>query len=242
MCIRIVSLQIVLLVSLGFMQFEQAYAEEVVTVQIMADSENAGYEAFRAMDADPSTMWHTQFNAPPQAGAGTRPAIPFRCGYGAGCSREHFNALPPREGDDTPSAPAQPTARPSTGNNVPPPHEIIVDLTRAFEIRGIVQQARKGLDNGTIGAYEIYVAIDASCADDCTGHWGKPVQRGSFARVDTPQTVEFAQPVRARFLRLVALSELNGRPFSSIAELQILVDGVRFVPEAVSSPSAGTVV
>ena len=70
MCIRVVSLQIVLLVSLGFMQFEQAYAEEVVTVQIVADSENAGYEAFRAMDADPSTMWHTQFNAPPKAGAG----------------------------------------------------------------------------------------------------------------------------------------------------------------------------
>jgi len=242
MCIRIVSLQIFLLVFLGLTQFEHAHAEQVVTVQIVADSENAGYEAFRAMDADPSTMWHTQFQAPPQAGASVLQAIPFRCGYGAGCAREHFNALPPRAGDDTIRVPAETAAQISTGNNVPPPHEIIVDLTRVFEIRGIVQQARQGLDNGAIGAYEIYVASDASCADGCTDHWGKPVHRGTFARVDAPQAVEFAKPVQGRFLRLVALTELNGRPFSSIAELQILVDGIRFVPEATYTASALTFV
>ncbi len=233
MCNRVVSLSIVLLAFVSLMPLGQANAEQVVAVRITADSENAGYEAFRAMDGDPGSMWHTQFNTPPRAGASDRPAIPFRCGYGAGCAREHFNALPFQTGENTtaPPAPAQP--RPSTGNNVAPPHEIIVDLTRSFDIRGIVQQARSGTGNGTIGRYELYVADDSACEEGCDSHWGKPVQRGRFAKVNTPQTVEFAQPVRGRYLKLVALTELNGQPFSSVAELQILVDGVRFVADTV---------
>ena len=32
---------------------------KIVKVKTAADSEKAGYESFRAMDGDPSTMWHT---------------------------------------------------------------------------------------------------------------------------------------------------------------------------------------
>jgi len=245
MRIRSAWCHVLLLLCVGLAPFTYADAEEVVTVRVMADSENAGYEASRAMDGDPASMWHTQWEAPPTAKnrAASRSAIPFRCGYRAGCSREHFNALPPRRSDDGTveddgaAKPADDAPRPSTGNSVPPPHEIVVDLTRTFEIRGIVQQARAKCENGAIGDYAIYVSHDAPCAEDCdedsedhsaSDHWGDPVARGTFKRVDTPQKVEFAEPITGRFVRLVALTELSGQPFTSVAELQILVDGVRF--------------
>ena len=230
MSIRFAPFQIFLLSSVVLWQFGNTKAEDVVTVHVTADSENAGYEAVCAMDANPNSMWHTQFSAPP--GPAVRSAIPYRCGYGAGCSREHFNALPTRDTEDAKTALPVPKPRPSTGNNVPPPHEITIDLTRRFKIRGIVQQARSGASNGAIGDYEIYVTGDTSCEDDCDAkHWGEPICRGTFQKVDTPQKVEFAKPVEGRYLKLVALTELNGQPFTSIAELQILVDGVKFVAE-----------
>jgi hypothetical protein len=39
------------------------------------------------------------------------------------------------------------------------------------------------------------------------------------------QTVTFQQPVKARYLKLVAKSEVSGQPFASIAELDVLTDG-----------------
>jgi hypothetical protein len=237
---RSLSLHVLMLICVGFAVLPFAVAEEVLTVQVTADSENTGYDAARAMDGDPATMWHTQFSAPPSYTGAVRPAIPFRCGYGAGCSREHFNALPPTGTDETSIAAPVPVVKPSTGNNVPPPHEFIVDLTRSFEVRGIVQQAREGANNGAIGNYEIYVSNDEPCEDEseehkAEDHWGEPIHTGTFQKVDTPQTVEFDEPVTCRFVKLVALSELNNQPFTSIAELQILSDGYRFVAEGAAS-------
>ncbi len=37
-------------------------APKVVQVKIRVDSENAGYEGFRAMDGNPGSMWHTDFS------------------------------------------------------------------------------------------------------------------------------------------------------------------------------------
>ena len=36
---------------------------KVVQVKVRTDSEAAGYEATRAMDGNPQTMWHTYFGA-----------------------------------------------------------------------------------------------------------------------------------------------------------------------------------
>ncbi len=228
MLIRFAPFQVFLLSSVVLWQLGTTKAEDVVTVHVTADSENAGYEAICAMDDNPLSMWHTQFSAPPGPAA-TSP-IPFHCGYGAGCSREHFNALPTHDREDAKVSPPAPERRPSTGNNVPPPHAITVDLTQPFKIRGIVQQARSGASNGAIGDYAIYVTGDTP-GEDGGDHWGEPICRGTFQKVDTPQRVEFAKPVEGRYLKLVALTELNGQPFTSIAELQILVDGVKFVAQ-----------
>ena len=43
-------------------------ADKIVKVDVRCDSEHGGYEAYRAMDGNPSTMWHTAFggaNPPP---------------------------------------------------------------------------------------------------------------------------------------------------------------------------------
>ena len=110
---RSLSLHVLMLICVGFAVLPFAVAEEVLTVQVTADSENTGYDAARAMDGDPATMWHTQFSAPPSYTGAVRPAIPFRCGYGAGCSREHFNALPPTGTDETSIAAPGPVVKPS---------------------------------------------------------------------------------------------------------------------------------
>ena len=36
-------------------------ADKTVTVQIRVDSEAVGFEGYRAMDGDPKTMWHTDY-------------------------------------------------------------------------------------------------------------------------------------------------------------------------------------
>ena len=36
------------------------------------------------------------------------------------------------------------------------------------------------------------------------------------------QTLLFAQPVRARFLRVLVQQEVGGRPFAALAELDVL--------------------
>ena len=40
-------------------------AEEIVPVKIQATSEASGYEAYRAMDGDPQTLWHSEWAGSP---------------------------------------------------------------------------------------------------------------------------------------------------------------------------------
>ncbi|MDO4559267.1 MAG: discoidin domain-containing protein, partial [Planctomycetia bacterium] len=113
----------------------------------------------------------------------------------------------------------------STGNNVPPPHELVVDLTEPFQVRGIVYTPRKGGENGTIGKYEVYVSGD-------TAQWGEPVVSGEFAQRNASNPVLFGFPVTGRYVKLVGLTEVNDAPFTSVAELEIqVVEDVRFIAD-----------
>ncbi len=142
---------------------------KTVPVAVRTDSEHPGYEAYRAMDGDPETMWHTQFGA----------------------------------------------------KEAPVPHQITLDLGRPYQLSGFVYMPRSGGGNGTIDQYECYVGNDLS-------QLGKPILAGWFAKGSTECHVSFAAPVEARYFRLRALSETNGRPYTSIAELKLLADGVTF--------------
>ena len=45
-----------------------------------------------------------------------------------------------------------------------------------------------------------------------------------WPNTDQLQTVTFKQPVKARYLKLVARSEVNRNPYTGIAELDVLTD------------------
>ena len=129
-----------------------------------------GYEAYRAMDGDPETMWHTEF------------------------------------GSRTPSV----------------PHQITLDLGKEYELSGFVYTPREGGGNGTIGGYECYVGNQLK-------KLGKPVLAGEFSKGAPEYSVTFASPQKGRYFTLRALTEVNGHPYTSIAELRLLAGGATFL-------------
>ena len=142
---------------------------KTVSVTVRADSEHANYEAYRAMDGDPATMWHTEFGR----------------------------------------------------RDLPGPHQITLDLGTEYELTGFVYTPRKGGSNGTIAGYECYVGSELK-------KLGEPVLTGEFSKGSPEYAIAFTAPVKGRYFRLRALSEVNGRPWASIAELKLLADGVTF--------------
>ncbi|MDR2999288.1 MAG: family 20 glycosylhydrolase [Microbacterium sp.] len=99
------------------------------------------------------------------------------------------------------------------------PHSIVLDLGEAQAICGLWHTGRSstgtGGANGRIGDYEVYASQTVSAID---GDWGAPVAKGAFQNSASAQLASFApQPVR--YLKLVALSEVNGNPWATAGEL-----------------------
>lgn len=107
------------------------------------------------------------------------------------------------------------------------PHEIVFDLGESREISGLTYLPRADGANGTIKDFELYVSNNSR-------KFGEPVAKGTFAGRNAENTVRLPVPAAGRFVKLRALSEVNGRPWTSIAELRLLTDGVNFV--AAESP------
>jgi hypothetical protein len=100
-------------------------------------------------------------------------------------------------------------------NNPPPPHEIQIDLGGVYVIDGFGYIPRQdGSPNGRIGDYEFYVSIDGI-------NWGTPVASGSFTNDASAKEAHFA-PVEGEFVRLRALTEASGNPWTSVAELNVM--------------------
>jgi len=95
------------------------------------------------------------------------------------------------------------------------PHHLVVDFVRSLAFTGIRYTGRRWNQNGRIADYEVFVSEDGKS-------WGEPVARGRFENRDGGQDVRFASPVTARFLKLVALSEVNGKPYASVAGLELI--------------------
>jgi hypothetical protein len=95
------------------------------------------------------------------------------------------------------------------------PHEIQIDMGTAYTISGFRYLPRQdGGVNGRIGQYEFYATNDLS-------NWGSPLATGSFANDATEKQVLFASSTY-RYVRLRALTEANGGPWTSMAELTML--------------------
>jgi hypothetical protein len=72
------------------------------------------------------------------------------------------------------------------------------------------------MENGRVGNYEVFFSGDGK-------EWGKPALAGRFENTsDDVQEAGLPQPLTARYMKFVVKSEVQGNPFASIAELDIV--------------------
>ncbi|WP_162848459.1 discoidin domain-containing protein [Paenibacillus nanensis] len=96
------------------------------------------------------------------------------------------------------------------------PHTLDLGLGGTHEISGIRYLPRQTANsNGSVKSFEVYVSVDGV-------NWGEPAASGTFENSKDEKEVLFGEPVIANHLRFVALSEMNGQPFTTIAELNVL--------------------
>ena len=95
------------------------------------------------------------------------------------------------------------------------PHEIVIDLGDIYLVGKFQYLPRQdGNINGTVADYSIYVSEDGIT-------WEEAVATGTFAGDTTEKEVTFAGK-SGRYVRFVALSEVNGNPWTSAAEINII--------------------
>ncbi len=96
------------------------------------------------------------------------------------------------------------------------PHELVIDLGAVYEIRGFRYLARQ--DGGWNGAFAETEFFVSESPDD----FGDAVAKAMFQKNRTAQQADCEQPVRGRFVRVLALSEVNGKPWGSAAEIGVI--------------------
>ena len=126
------------------------------------------------------------------------------------------------------------------GNNEPRcPHTLVIDMAQSYNITAITYLARQdGNANGMVKSYEFYLSNDKNS-------WGSPVASGEFKNTTALQTAKLNAPQTARYLKLIAKSEINGNAWSSCAELGIEVvpgsTGISSLAPSASSLGEGSV-
>jgi endo-alpha-N-acetylgalactosaminidase len=97
------------------------------------------------------------------------------------------------------------------------PHEITLQLEAATKIKGFTYLPRQDEGtNGTIKEYEIYLSDDGK-------EFGKAVAKGEFTGNKAGETVTF--PAKScTYIKLKALSEVNGEAWASAAEIGVVED------------------
>src|SRR5215510_10454022 len=96
----------------------------------------------------------------------------------------------------------------------PLPHTLVLDLGGQYQVDGFRYLPRQdGGINGTIAGYQFYVSSDGTT-------WGSAVAAGTLAADTSEKTVRFTAKA-GRYVRLVAVSEINGQPWTSVAELNV---------------------
>lgn len=95
------------------------------------------------------------------------------------------------------------------------PHFIILRLSEPALVKGVTYLPRQDRANyGNIRDYEIYLSEDGQ-------NFGLPVAKDAFTPGSSLKTVTFP-PQHCRYLKLRALSEVNGGPSAAAAEISII--------------------
>jgi hypothetical protein len=88
-----------------------------------------------------------------------------------------------------------------------------VDLGATRNVEGLLYVPRQDSPNGRVRDFEVRVSIDGKT-------WGEPIARGRWD--NDPAYKYIALPSGpARFVQLRGLSEVEGRPFMSAAEVDV---------------------
>jgi beta-galactosidase len=101
------------------------------------------------------------------------------------------------------------------GDNEPKhPHTIVVDMKKTYQVTAFTYLARQdGNANGMVKAYEVYLSLDKNT-------WTK-VASGEFKNTTAQQTAKLTTSTAGRYLKFVAKSEVNGKAWTSAAEIGI---------------------
>ncbi len=94
------------------------------------------------------------------------------------------------------------------------PHWVDFDCGEEKTLTGFSYLPRQDSPNGRIKDYEIYVSQDGK-------NWGEPVKKGTFANSRELKKETFSAPVKARYVRLRALSSHDGHDYASGAEFSV---------------------
>ncbi|MBK7978923.1 MAG: alpha-L-fucosidase [Ignavibacteriae bacterium] len=97
------------------------------------------------------------------------------------------------------------------------PHYISISLGEKLKLKGFTYTPRKEIVNGTIKEFAFYTSTDGN-------NWNKVIQ-GEFSNIKNnpvEQKIYFENEIEASFIKLEALSEINGNPWASAAEIGII--------------------
>ncbi len=97
----------------------------------------------------------------------------------------------------------------------PLPHWLVVDLGSAHQVEGFRYLPRQVGVNGRVKDWHLYTSMD-------NVNWGQAVAQGTFPAGTAEQVVLLLRPSVGRYVKLVALSELQGGPWSAVAEWRLL--------------------
>ncbi|MCU4157760.1 discoidin domain-containing protein [Carboxylicivirga sp. A043] len=101
-------------------------------------------------------------------------------------------------------------------NHIPHPHEIQIDLGKTANCSGFSYLPRQDQNpNGNVAKYELFISKD-------TDSWGEPVASGTFDAESNKKNVEFPNTVFGRYIKFVALSEVNNNSLTNAAEIDIM--------------------
>jgi beta-galactosidase len=94
------------------------------------------------------------------------------------------------------------------------PHEIVVDMGDSYVVEEFIYTPRSDGENGNIRDYDLYFSNDPDV-------WGNPAVSGRFGRGASTKRIQIEERTQARYFKLVAKSEVNGKAWTSAAELGI---------------------